>query len=49
MLLREHATEERLNGRYYTPENLANYIVDWAIKDIESGKILEPSCGDGSF
>ena len=49
MLLKEHATEERLNGRYYTPQNLANYIVDWANKDIKSGKILEPSCGDGSF
>lgn len=49
MLLKEHATEERLNGRYYTPQNLANYIVDWAVKGIESGKILEPSCGDGSF
>lgn len=49
MLLKEHATEERLNGRYYTPENLADYIVKWANKDIKSGKILEPSCGDGSF
>lgn len=49
MLLREHATEERLNGRYYTPQNLADYIVDWATQDIANGRILEPSCGDGSF
>lgn len=49
MLLREHATQERLNGRYYTPQDLANYIVDWATQDILNGRILEPSCGDGSF
>ncbi|MBU3209648.1 class I SAM-dependent methyltransferase [Clostridium algidicarnis] len=49
MLLKEDATDERLRGSYYTPVELANYIVKWAINGIEFKKILEPSCGDGVF
>lgn len=49
MLLREDATEERLNGRYYTPEVLSDYIVNWATQNRLNGTVLEPSCGDGIF
>lgn len=50
MLLRENATEEKLNGRYYTPIELADYVIEWVMSNnIEVAKILEPSCGDGVF
>lgn len=49
MLLREDATEERLRGSYYTPKELANYIVKWAADGVQIQKVLEPSCGDGVF
>lgn len=49
MLLRQDATEERLAGRYFTPRNLADFIVEWATSDRNINKILEPSCGDGIF
>lgn len=49
MLLRQNATEEKLAGRYFTPRNLADYIVEWATNDINITNILEPSCGDGVF
>lgn len=50
MLLRQDATAERLAGRYFTPSDLANYIVEWATNnDVHITSILEPSCGDGVF
>lgn len=50
MLLRENATEEKLNGRYYTQFELANYVTEWVMNDnLEIRHILEPSCGDGVF
>ncbi|HAR84289.1 MAG TPA: class I SAM-dependent methyltransferase [Clostridium sp.] len=49
MLLRQDATEERLSGRYFTPKNLADYIVEWTTSDRNVINILEPSCGDGIF
>lgn len=50
MLLRENATEKKLNGRYYTPIELADYVTEWVMNNnIEITKILEPSCGDGVF
>lgn len=51
MLLKENATEEKLNGRYYTDKNLARYVTSWATnrENINLQKVLEPSCGDGIF
>ncbi len=38
----------KLRGGYYTPSDIADFLVRWAMRDpLES--ILEPSCGDGSF
>lgn len=39
---------DKLRGGYYTPQTIADYIVEWAVRSPKD-KILEPSCGDGSF
>ena len=51
MLLKENATEEKLNGRYYTNKNLAKYVTGWTTngENINLQRVLEPSCGDGIF
>lgn len=50
MKLKEDASEEKLHGRYFTPEPIADYVTDW-VMDQEGaiGNILEPSVGDGVF
>lgn len=48
MRLKENATAEKLRGAYYTPPELANFIVRWGL-DNNVSRILEPSCGDGVF
>lgn len=35
-------------GGYYTPGDIADFIVKWAVKRPDSS-ILEPGCGDGRF
>ena len=48
MRLKEHNTNQKLRGAYYTPKNLAKVMVEISnVGDAES--ILEPSCGDGVF
>ena len=39
---------DKLRGGYYTPTDMADFIIQWAHTMPES-RILEPSCGDGSF
>ena len=39
---------DKLRGGYYTPTDIANFIIQWANPTSES-RVLEPSCGDGSF
>ena len=39
---------DKLRGGYYTPQTIADFIVEWAVRSPED-KILEPSCGNGSF
>lgn len=39
---------DKLRGGYYTPDTIADFIVRW-IAPTPQKKILEPSCGDGSF
>lgn len=48
MKLKEEASEQKLAGRYYTPIDLAKFIVKWGM-DQNVNTILEPSCGDGVF
>jgi adenine-specific DNA-methyltransferase len=42
------ADSRKLRGGYYTPLELAHYLVKWGIRD-DTERILEPSCGDGNF
>ena len=39
---------DKLRGGYYTPASIADFIVLWALRNVDD-TILEPSCGDGSF
>ena len=39
---------DKLRGGYYTPASMADFIVLWALRNVDD-TILEPSCGDGSF
>ena len=39
---------QKLRGGYYTPAQLSEYLCRWAIRD-PSDRVIEPSCGDGSF
>ena len=44
----ENESDQKLRGGYYTPLDLAEFLVRW-VKDIEPKTLLEPSCGDGVF
>jgi adenine-specific DNA-methyltransferase len=39
---------KKMLGKYYTPESLAQAIVDWVVKDARA-KVLEPSFGGCTF
>lgn len=41
-------TKQKLRGGYYTPEDLADFLVRW-VAGCAPTSILEPSCGDGVF
>jgi len=40
--------QDKLRGGYYTSDEVANWLCTWAIRSSKD-RILEPSCGDGSF
>jgi len=44
----EFETEQKLRGGYYTPDDLADFLVRWIAQGNHTN-ILEPSCGDGVF
>lgn len=44
----QNETAQKLRGGYYTPPDLAVFLARW-VKEIDPGRILEPSCGDGVF
>ena len=44
----EFQTDKKLRGGYYTPDDLADFLVRWVAR-INPESILEPSCGDGVF
>lgn len=48
MKFKSDQTVDKLRGGYYTPQHLADYIVNWTVRDC-SESVLEPSCGDGVF
>lgn len=49
MQLIENASAEKLRGAYYTPIEIAKFILQWGINGSPDSEILEPSCGDGVF
>lgn len=49
MQLIENASAEKLRGAYYTPVEIAKFILQWGINGSSDSEILEPSCGDGVF
>ncbi|MCR8859154.1 MULTISPECIES: SAM-dependent methyltransferase [Bacillus] len=40
--------DQKARGGYYTPEEICNFLVKWAVSKGDE-EILEPSCGDGNF
>lgn len=48
MNFKVNETEKKLNGSYYTPEWIADFVARW-IESYNIHTILEPSCGDGIF
>lgn len=48
MNFKKNESAQKLRGGYYTPSDLAEFLVRW-VKEISPAKILEPSCGDGVF
>lgn len=47
--MKEFPTKQKMRGGYYTPFEIASFITDWGFRDHKVTKVLEPSCGDGSF
>lgn len=42
------ALSQKHSGAYYTPEDVVQALVHWAVRK-KSDRLLDPSCGDGSF
>ena len=49
MLLTKEASKEKLRGGFYTPKEIADFMLKWAVNGNNEMDILEPSCGDGIF
>lgn len=47
-LIKKNINAQKLRGGYYTPKEIAAFLSKWAIQT-NTQRILEPSCGDGSF
>lgn len=39
---------KKKNGQFYTPEPLADFLANWAVKS-GNEKVLDPGCGDGNI
>jgi adenine-specific DNA-methyltransferase len=49
-VIKEQASTQKLRGGYYTPEPIAQFLIEWALNGQQKEiKILEPSMGDGAF
>jgi len=46
--LKRKPDPEKLRGGYYTPQPIAQYLANWAIRSSDDN-ILEPSCGNGNI
>jgi tRNA1(Val) A37 N6-methylase TrmN6 len=43
------AESRKLRGAFFTPQTIAGYLAEWAIANNPAARILDPTCGDGSF
>ncbi len=48
MFKEKKLSANKLRGGYYTPKEISDFLCNWAIRK-QDDKVLEPSCGDGSF
>lgn len=48
MLPGDSAALRKARGAYFTPAPVAQFLVDWAVRDPEDA-VLEPSCGEAVF
>lgn len=48
MNFKENESVDKLRGGYYTPTAISLFLAKWILEK-KPEKILEPSCGDGSF
>lgn len=42
------AALRKARGAFFTPEPLARYVTEWAVRDV-ADRVLEPSCGEAAF
>lgn len=49
MKLKENSSNQKLRGIYYTPNQLAEAMIDIFKDDTSIKSVFEPSCGDGVF
>lgn len=49
MKLISQTSAQKLRGGFYTPPEIAKFILKWGINGSKDFDILEPSCGDGAF
>jgi len=47
-LAREPATMRKARGAFFTPAELCDYVVEWAVHGPDD-RVLEPSCGEAAF
>jgi adenine-specific DNA-methyltransferase len=46
--LKPALSSQKLRGGYYTPQIIADFLANWAIRSPRAS-VLEPSCGDGAL
>ena len=49
MNVKSRQTEEKLNGVFYTPFEIVDFLTRWIIDKQQISNVLEPSAGDGRF
>lgn len=47
-LVQDTAEIRKARGAFFTPDPVASFVVDWAIRSAED-TVLEPSCGEAAF
>jgi adenine-specific DNA-methyltransferase len=45
----EGTSSRKARGAFFTPPEIATFLVDWAVERNPGARVLDPTCGDGSF